>query len=349
MAPAAFAFDVFRHCRCLRHVGKVMVLVVLGAVTLSVAAVLSSYAPIVAGRPAGGGTGPGGAPPLPPSGGARFGAGLGVVAFLTLVALLLWSYFACAVTGPGRVPPGWHPFTSDADAAAELERLQTDPPDPSVRLVGIPRPRWCKKCGAWKPDRAHHDSMTGACALKMDHYCVWVANCVGLLNYKAFLLFLIYTFLACSLGLGMLVAAFVRAMRAGDALDPDGSSGGGASVPVIVFAGCVLDGAFALAVAGFLILHAGLVARNVTTIEAYEKRRVAAWPYDFGLGGNLAAVFGRSPARWGVPSLSAAERRALLEDALRKGPPRAPRVPPGAADDDGGGGGGVDLESARSL
>jgi len=340
-APAAFAFDIFRHCRCLRHVGKVMVLVVMGAVALSTAAVLSVYVPLAAGR-----AGP--APGAPrPSGGARFGAALGVAAFLASVAMLVWAYFACAVTGPGRVPPGWHPFASDADAAAELERLQSDPPDPDARLAGLPRPRWCKKCAAWKPDRAHHDSMTGACALRMDHYCVWVANCVGLLNYKAFLLFLIYTLIACGLGAGLLIAAFVRAMRvSGDADGP--------GVPIIVFAGCVLDAAFALAVAGFIVLHAGLVARNVTTIEAYEKRRVAAWPYDHGLAGNLAAVFGRSPARWGVPSLSEAEKRALLEEALRKGGsgggggvPLVARVPPGARDEVEGGG--VDLESARSL
>jgi palmitoyltransferase len=337
--PAAFKFDLFRHCRCLRHVGKVMVLVVMGAVALSTAAVLSAYGPLAGGAP----STPGGPRP---SGGARFGAGLGIAAFLAAVAMLVWSYFACAVTGPGHVPPGWHPFISDAEAAAELERLQTDPPDAASRLVGLPRPRWCKKCGAWKPDRAHHDSMTGSCALKMDHYCVWVANCVGLLNYKAFLLFLVYTLAACALGTGLLVAAFVRAMKVGGGPDTDGPG-----VPIIIFAGCVLDAAFALAVAGFIVLHAGLAARNMTTIEAYEKRCVAVWPYDHGWAGNLAAVFGRAPARWGVPSLSAGERRALLEEALRKGGGAGTalpaRVPPGARDDDAGLG--VDLESARSL
>jgi hypothetical protein len=88
-------------------------------------------------------------------------------------------------------------------ARAELERMAYsdyyyDRRDPR-------RPRYCKRCQAWKPERTHHCSVSGHCVLKMDHYCIWVVNCVGLLNYKHFLLFLWYTFWASLAAVALLV------------------------------------------------------------------------------------------------------------------------------------------------
>ena len=49
--------------------------------------------------------------------------------------------------------------------------------------------KWCKKCNAHKPMRAHHCSVCNRCVLAMDHHCPLTGNCVGYFNQKYFLLF----------------------------------------------------------------------------------------------------------------------------------------------------------------
>ena len=142
--------------------------------------------------------------------------------------MTVWCYLATMTTDPGGVPPGWHPFTTETDleagdggpsptASTTIDALQEpsfamrlselyqtpqavasigDDAEERARFI-MERPRWCKKCNAWKPPRSHHCSMSRRCVLKMDHFCVWVSNTVGLLNYKQFVLFLVWAFLGC--------------------------------------------------------------------------------------------------------------------------------------------------------
>ncbi|TGZ61144.1 hypothetical protein CRM22_008156 [Opisthorchis felineus] len=50
----------------------------------------------------------------------------------------------------------------------------------------------CYRCTVPRPPRAHHCNVCGACVLRMDHHCPWIANCVGLHTHRHFYLSLFF-------------------------------------------------------------------------------------------------------------------------------------------------------------
>ncbi|KAI7563420.1 hypothetical protein KC343_g2269 [Hortaea werneckii] len=128
------------------------------------------------------------------------------------------------------------------------------------------QPRFCKKCACVKPDRTHHCSSCGQCVLKMDHHCPWLATCVGLRNYKPFLLFLTYTSVFCWACFAV-TATWVWAEIMDDVKMEEGLM----VVNVILLA--VLAGVIGLVLTGFTAWHFYLAITGQTTIESLEKTR----------------------------------------------------------------------------
>ncbi|TEA13738.1 Palmitoyltransferase PFA4 [Colletotrichum sidae] len=95
--------------------------------------------------------------------------------FNTLLLCLWYTYYKACTVDPGR-----YSFSS---AVIEI-------PEPDE--YGLLR-RWCRKCNAPKPPRAHHCRSCRRCVPKMDHHCPWTANCVSLQTFPHFLRFLVYT------------------------------------------------------------------------------------------------------------------------------------------------------------
>ncbi|KAI1000762.1 Palmitoyltransferase [Podosphaera aphanis] len=176
---------------------------------------------------------------------------------VTLYLLLNWCYTAAVFTNPG---------TTKARNGYSSLPTHSEPLATNFTVKSNGELRYCKKCQARKPDRAHHCSTCQTCVLKMDHHCPWLATCVGLRNYKAFLLFLSYTTLFC----------FTCFWVSGNWIWGEilkGTDYNDSMLPVNCVMLAVISGIIGLLLAGFTCWHIILATRGQTTIECLEKTR----------------------------------------------------------------------------
>merc|ERR1719491_1669594 len=123
------------------------------------------------------------------------------------------SLFMAWTTNPGAVPLGARPLhVGDPDVESQESLVTRNVTTGEIiRLQPARGVRRCSKCNDnYKPKKAHHDSVTGRCIVKMDHFCPWVCNAVGVLNHKFFFLFILYTAFTCITCLVLMLTRFIR-------------------------------------------------------------------------------------------------------------------------------------------
>ena len=90
--------------------------------------------------------------------------------YVPIAFLAMLSLFMAWTSDPGAVPMGARPLTI-------VRRASSLNGDVSVSSHHRRGTRRCHKCNDnYKPPRAHHDSVTGRCVVKFDHFCPWVGE-----------------------------------------------------------------------------------------------------------------------------------------------------------------------------
>lgn len=172
--------------------------------------------------------------------------------------------------------------------------------------------RYCSSCEQPKPPRVSHCSKCEECILRYDHHCIWTGNCIGQLNVKVFILFLLYATVGCIQAIFLLLRFLLHCQDVTDYARYR------MVLPTVLIAPLSLSVALAVCggVGGLLFWQLYLATKNMTSLEyyrmwtdAYEnthddatsRRARVISKYDQGLRRNLAQVMGPRPWLWLVP------------------------------------------------
>ncbi|OCH92608.1 zf-DHHC-domain-containing protein [Obba rivulosa] len=181
-----------------------------------------------------------------------------LVATYTLTFMAFSSLIVILARDPGPVTPPAREEAATEEMSFTEALLAGDEDEEMEREKSAGR--WCRKCCAPRPERAHHCSACGRCVLKFDHHCAWLGyKCIGHRTHTAFVHFLLCITLLSIYIVFLASSTVYYAFTNPYAIDE--------TTPLhalfLTFFGAVI----ALVIGSFLIYHTYLILTNQTTFE----------------------------------------------------------------------------------
>ncbi|KAL3509764.1 hypothetical protein ACH5RR_029165 [Cinchona calisaya] len=155
--------------------------------------------------------------------------------------------------------------------------------------------KYCRICNIYRPPRSCHCAVCNNCIERFDHHCPWIGHCIGLRNYRLYLMFL-------STGLLLFAFIFIFSCK----IVHHKLSGDGIGV-IILLRNCpetlaltVLSFAAMSFLAGLSCYHVQLIAINQTAYEHFHQKYVSSRnPFNKEVLNNIKEVLlsSQPPAR----------------------------------------------------
>eukprot|EP00397_Hematodinium_sp_SG-2012_P043685 GEMP01048618.1.p1 GENE.GEMP01048618.1~~GEMP01048618.1.p1 ORF type:complete len:346 (-),score=16.69 GEMP01048618.1:487-1524(-) len=200
---------------------------------------------------------------------------------VVLLIVVLLAIFICSLSNPGIIPRNLN--TNDGDEMIYPgHRYHTR----YYMVHGVVlKQKYCSSCKIYRPPRSKHCVLCDNCVLRFDHHCMILGTCVGLHNYRWFLV-LIY----CG-NLLAVVAMTVSISLLWSIIQRD-SSGIVETCEILVrrivlACFCIYSVILCMAVVLLGFYHTGITSRNLTTNE-HVKNYYKVNPFDFGAWKNCS-------------------------------------------------------------
>ncbi|KAF6168147.1 hypothetical protein GIB67_011532 [Kingdonia uniflora] len=107
-----------------------------------------------------------------------------IVSISTILAIIvLGNLIMVSVTDPGIIPRNCHLSRNEVVTNDGVKSKL-------MRVNGVEvKSKFCGVCKIFRPPRSCHCAICGNCVEKFDHHCPWVSQCIGLRNYRFYLMF----------------------------------------------------------------------------------------------------------------------------------------------------------------